>query len=428
MKLRINNKFTQREIDLDINSVDIVVAGLRDAHCHLMWLGLNELGLNLENCNSFNEVLEKTLIYSKTNKNSWIVGRGWNEENWDKKEIDFVGELDRYFPNIPVYLKRVDGHSAILNSKALQICNINSKTKDPDGGRIYKDTNGNPTGLLIDNALEIANSYLPKFTDDEIINYILVAQEKCLTYGLVEVHDMDVYLDWLPAFEHLANERKLDLKIISYIRAFDEEFLSRKISPKKLRNFEIKGLKFYADGALGSRGALLIDAYSDDNGNSGISLIQDYDLIRIAEIGANFGFEIATHAIGDLANRIVLDTYGKLRSQGVNVPLRIEHSQMVHPNDILKFKVYNVTASIQPIHCISDEKMAESRIGERISYAYPWASLVQNGVNVIGGSDFPIESLDPLLGIQALVNPLIEWQESEKVSLDTALTIYGAIK
>ena len=197
---------------------------------------------------------------------------------------------------------------------------------------------------------------------------------------------------------------------------------------KKLRNFEIKGLKFYADGALGSRGALLIDGYSDDNGNSGISLIQDSDLFRIAEIGTNIGFEIATHAIGDLANRIVLDTYGKLRSQGVNVPLRIEHSQMVHPNDILKFKEYNVTASIQPIHCISDEKMAESRIGERISYAYPWASLVQNGVNVIGGSDFPIESLDPLLGIQALVNPAIDWQESEKVCLDTALTIYGAIK
>lgn len=428
MKLRIKNKFSDRFIELKNNSKDITINGLRDSHCHLVWLGLSEIGLNLEKCNSFDDVIQLTLEYSSRNSNTWILGRGWNDEKWDKKEIEFRQELDKYFPNIPVYLKRIDGHAALLNSKALNTANINSNSIDPIGGKIVKDKHNNPTGLLIDNALEIVNKVIPNYSDDELINYILTAQNKCLEYGLYEVHDMDVYLDWLPIFNHLANEKKLNLKIKSYIRGFDGGFLTQKINPYKINNLEIIGLKFYSDGALGSRGASLIEDYSDDKGNKGICLIDEDNFIDLASKGIEHSFEISTHAIGDMANRFTLNVYEKLRKSYPNAKFRIEHSQMVHRNDLIRYKTINVSSAIQPIHCICDEKMAVARIGERVQYAYPWKSLIELGIDVSGGSDFPIESLDPLLGIKALVEPNISWHENEKVDLETALNIYGVIK
>jgi predicted amidohydrolase YtcJ len=428
MKLKIKNKFTDRFIELNFNNKDITINGLRDSHCHLVWLGLSEVGLNLEKCNSFQELIDSTLEYTKKNTNTWIIGRGWNDEKWNNQEIEYRQELDKYFPNIPVYLKRIDGHAAILNSKALNEASITSNTIDPLGGKIIKDIHNNPTGLLIDNALEIVNKVIPNYSDDELINYILTAQNKCLEYGLYEVNDMDVYLEWLPVFNYLAQESKLDLKIKSYIRGFDRGFLTKKILPYEINNLEIVGLKFYSDGALGSRGAALIEDYSDNAGNKGIFLIDEATFIDLASQGIERSFEISTHAIGDMANRFTLNVYEKLRKSYPKAKFRIEHSQMVHPIDIIRYKTINVSSAIQPIHCISDEKMAVARIGERVQYAYPWKSLINLGIDVSGGSDFPIESLDPLLGIKALVEPNILWQENEKIDLETALKIYGVIK
>lgn len=429
MKLKIQNNYCDRHIHLDYQTNDISLNGLRDSHCHLVWLGMQELGLNLDNTKSFQELIDLSYIYSKNNTNNWIVGRGWNDENWIKplKNTSFLEELDKVFPDNPIYLKRIDGHAAIVNSKAFKIANINSNTKDPSGGKIVRDINNNPNGLLIDNAMELINNVLPKISDDELINFILEAQNKCLDFGLIEVHDMDVYLEWLPIFEYLAKESKLTLKIKSYIRAFDGEFLIKVPKPYIINNLSVTGLKFYADGALGSRGAALIEDYEDDKGNKGIFLIEENDFYDLALKGANLGFDIGTHAIGDNANRFTLDVYGKLRQAGVKNKLRIEHCQMVHPADLIKFKDYKIDAAIQPIHCISDDKMALERIGQRVKYAYPWKSLIDLGIDVSGGSDFPIESLDPLLGIKALVEPNINWQENQKINLETAIKIYSSI-
>lgn len=426
MKLSINNKFTKRSIELDLNNENIEVKGLRDSHCHLVWLGIQELGLNLENCQSFEQLINKCIDYSKTNQNTWLIGRGWNDEKWNCN-INYIKELDKYFPNIPVYLKRIDGHAAIVNSKTLQLCNIDKTTPNPEGGKILKDKDGNLTGYLVDNAMELVNDKSPNYSDDELINYIFKAQEICLSYGLYEVHDMDVHLEWLPIFEYLANENKFDLKIKSYIRGFDGKFLEKSIKPHKINNLNISGIKFYSDGAIGSRGAALIEDYSDEPGNKGIFLVNEKDFFEIAKNGASIGFEIGTHAIGDMANRFTLNVYEKLRNLGIKVPLRVEHSQMVHPEDLIRYKEFKIDSAIQPIHCISDEKMAEKRLGDRVSYSYPWKSLFDLGINISGGSDFPIESPDPLLGIKALVSPNISWQEKEKVDIDTALKIYGAI-
>jgi len=429
MKLIINNNFVNRICDLSIDSdKSFEIKGLRDSHCHLMWLGMQENGLKLDSCKSFEEVISISLAFQKSNSSFWLNGRGWNNENWENKALPTNDLLNKFFPDRPVFLKRIDGHAALANNVALDLAKINLHTNDPSGGKIQRDSNGKATGLLIDNAIELIEDIIPRPSDDEFIKHLLTAQDKCLELGLLEVHDMDVHLDWLPYFNHLANEKLLNLKVKSYIRGFDGEFLSKCNKPYIINNLEIAGLKFFADGALGSRGAALIEDYSDDAGNKGLFLIDEDSFFNYSMKGAKLGFEISTHAIGDAANRFTLHNYTKLRNNGVKVALRIEHCQMVHPDDILKFKELNIHAAIQPIHCISDKDMAYNRIGERVNYSYPWKSLLELGIEISGGSDFPIESPDPILGINAFISHDINWQKKEIIGLEDALNIYGVIK
>ncbi len=429
MILTIKNKFIDRICEIyDGTDEELTVSGFRDSHCHLMWLGMKIKGLDLEGSKSPMEVINLCLEYQKKNNSNWIVGRGWNNEDWDISDLPTAELLDVYFPDNPVCLKRIDGHAVWLNSKALEIADINSESKDPDGGKIIKYDDGKPNGILVDNAIDLVEVKISDASDDELINYILSAQDECLNYGLLEVHDMDVHLDWLPIFDFLAKENKLKLNIKSYIRGFDSEFIKLGIKPYRINNLEIVGLKFFADGAIGSRGAKLLEDYSDEPENDGIYLIDKNDFIRLSLEGAKLGFEIATHAIGDAANRFVLDVYEELRTQNVDVPLRIEHCQMVHPDDLLRFKKLKIHAAIQPIHCISDRFMAFKRLGARVSYSYPWSSLFELGIKVSGGSDFPIESPDPILGINAFVKNDIIWQQREILSVKNAFDIYGVFK
>lgn len=429
MILNISNKYIKRRCEIfDGTDKELKVRGFRDSHCHLMWLGMQLNGLNLEDCSSPKKVIEKCLEYQKNTNSNWIIGRGWNNELWKDSSLPDLKLLDKYFPDTPVFLKRIDGHAAWVNSKSLNLSKINSKTKDPDGGKILKDKDGKPNGILIDNAIDLVENIISKPSDEEYIKHILSAQEECLSYGLLEVHDLDVHLEWLPIFNHLASEKQLKLKVKSYIRAFDGEFLHLGIKPYKLNKLEISGLKFYADGAIGSRGAKLLEDYSDDIGKSGIYLIDKKQFLDLALKGAYLGFEIATHAIGDAANRFVLDVYQELRANKVKTPLRIEHCQMVHQDDLPRFKKLKVHSAIQPIHCISDRFMAYKRLGSRVSYSYPWASLYELGIKVSGGSDFPIESPDPILGINALVKNDIIWQQRELLPVEDALKIYGVFK
>lgn len=424
MKIKIQNDFCNRELDLpQINQADYNSKGMIDSHGHIMWLGMTQLGLNLESCKSAKEVIEKAKNFSENSEDNWILGRGWNNESWDDKSEFSLEEIDKIFPERPLLLKRIDGHAAIANSESLKLANINNDTLNPDGGVIQK-INGKVNGLLIDNAIELVEKIIPEYNNKQLQKFIIEGINNLANLGIMHTCDMDVHLEWLDAFKNLAQNDKIKIKVDQYYRGFDNAWKERDLKPEKINNLHIKGLKFFADGAIGSRGAKLFEDYSDEKGNSGLFLIDSSTLYKEAKEGCKAGFEIATHAIGDAANRMVLDVYEKLRQDGFNNNLRIEHAQMVHPDDLARFKKLNVEAHIQPIHCISDEKMAERRLGKRVDYSYPWKSLIDLDVKVYGGSDYPIESHDPLIGIKSLVNPKIKWQESETLAINEALKIY----
>lgn len=412
-----------------------VFPGFCDHHGHLTGFGRTLSLINLADCSGPDECCEKALksyqIYS-----DWIVGYGWNHENWDNKELPDRKIIDSYFPDNPVYFLRVDGHTAWVNSKALKIAGIGSNPIDPPGGRILKDRLGNPTGILIDNAMELVNSIIPKLNEKHIRSFILQAVDALVRLGITEVDDMDVDPKFLNIFRDLDDKNQLRMKVNTFIKAQNDEYLKYKILPERLKNLNISGIKFYSDGALGSYGAALIRPYNDNKLTSGLLLTSENELKEKCRVGIELGFSIATHAIGDLANRLVIEVYSKLNEHyaDLNNKLRIEHAQIIHLNDLKKIKNLSdkgkcIIASVQPIHCISDAKMARKRLGRRTKYSYPWKSLIENGAYLLFGSDFPIESPNPILGIYALLNriPVSEnrsWYPNEILTLNDALKGY----
>jgi predicted amidohydrolase YtcJ len=428
-KLRIILSDLGKEYDLG-NSY--AIPGLVDSHGHIAALGKKLNGLSLNDCQSAEEC---AIISSRheTSRGSWIVGIGWNQENWFDSAYPHKGILDEYFPDTPVYLMRVDGHTCWVNSKALKIAGIDGFTPDPAGGSIEKDKSGNPTGILIDNAFLLVKKHIPPNTFEQVESFILDAVNELSANGLTEVHDMDVAPELIPIYKKLNDERKLKIRIQSYITAQNDEYLKHNIQVYESNNFSVRGIKYYADGALGSHGAALLGPYSDRQSSKGLLLIDEGNLYEKARIGVQNGFQIATHAIGDAANRMVLNVYKKLRTEKIvkekNI-LRVEHAQIVHPDDQKLFGEYDIIAAVQPIQCISDRFMAPKRLGDRVSYSYPWRSLKKNGALILGGSDFPIESDNPFLGIDAFVNRRHHaednsWNDAELLSIDEAFDAYN---
>lgn len=405
---------------------NLILPGFIDSHAHIYWLGKSLNEINLTGLTSKEKTIES--LNNKNNK-SWVVGRGWNQENWNEKIFPTKDDLDIKFPDTPVFLTRVDGHAAWVNSKTLEICGITQNTENPEGGYIYKNLDGTPSGILIDNAMELVRKFIPKETNDEIIHNLKSAFEECLKMGLTEIHDMDVHLDVLEFMIEMDKEAKIPINICSYIRGFDRKYIDKYPKPFKVNNIEVIGLKFYMDGALGSRGAAMIYPYKDSPNEYGVLLENEDELTEKVKEGCLNGWQIAIHAIGDLANRKVLNIYEKIRKAGFKNILRIEHCQHIHPDDITRFKELDIIASVQPIHCISDKKMAIQRLGANFKYSYPWSTFLKNDVKMIAGSDFPIESGNPFIGLDAFVNRIpfqekISWQNSETISLSNALDAY----
>jgi len=435
LKITIENDTIKSISDSDTTSITIneienkydgyILPGIVDSHAHIIGLGESLNTIRLENAKSKKQALD--MISSIKVEDGWISGRGWNEELWEDKE-PCKEDLDNINSEIPIFLVRVDGHAAWVNSKALELSNINKTTKDPDGGTILSDNNGNPNGLLLDNAMELVRDNIPPRSSELTKKYILDACNECKRNGIVEVHDMDVHLEDLPAYKELDADNLLPIRLVQYIRGFDDEYKQHQPKPFHGNNLIIKGLKFYADGALGSRGALMIKNYNDKK-TKGLELISVNDLATKAEEGCKAGWDISVHAIGDKANRNVLDAFEILRDKGYDNILRIEHSQLINENDLNRFEELDVYASVQPIHCTSDKKMALLRLGENYKFPYPWKSLIKNGAKLIAGSDFPIESHNPFLGIDSFVNriPFGEsntWQPEETISIEQSLDAY----
>lgn len=405
--------------------------GFIDGHGHLTGYGLHLNGLSLDGIKSKEDCLEEVLKFNKL-RGGWIFGRGWNHELWDNKILPDKYILDKYFPDVPVCLIRVDGHSAWVNSKALQIAGVDKFTKDPDGGEFLRDKSGNPNGLILDNAINFISKHIPKPDTKEIAEGILTACKDLNSNGITVTHDMDVNHEYIPVFKELSKSGKLTLKIKSFIRGFDGVWERRNLIPEKIGDLEISGLKFFTDGALGSMGAALLQPYKNRQNYTGLLLIRESELQRIADKGIKNGWDIASHAIGDSANRMVSKVYESLRKSNPNYNgnLRIEHAQMIHPDDISRISNNGIIASIQPQHCISDIKMANTRLDkEALNNSYRWKSLIDSGISIIPGSDYPIETPKPLLGIDAFVNRIPDgykssWNKNETISLERAVSLY----
>ncbi len=402
--------------------------GLGDSHGHVTPLGMAHYELDLSNTTSAEECCSLALNHNFY-KEGWIHGRGWNHELFNTPEFPDKKILDHYFPDIPVYFTRIDGHAAWANSKALEIAGISLNSTNPTGGEIVKDKSGNPTGIIVDNAMNLVLKHIPDWDTEQLSMFFNRACDLLSDSGLTSVHDMDVNPGLIKILAEVGAFEQIPLNVIAYVSAQNDEYPELEGGFQKNGRYIVRGVKFYADGALGSKGAALLNGYRDDRENKGLPLIDEENLYEKASCAIEKGFHVATHAIGDAANRLVINVYEKLRKSYPEAILRIEHAQIVHPNDIHRMADLNIHAAVQPIHCISDAKMAEKRLdNETLKRAYPWKSLLDAGVLMAGGSDFPIESYNPLLGTDAFVNRKPKgrpaWYPDERISIASAIEAY----
>ncbi|MBN1449224.1 MAG: amidohydrolase [Bacteroidetes bacterium] len=395
----------ERLLDMD---GAVVFPGFIDAHAHLYGLGEEAVIVALHGTLSVEEVMNRVRIrIADLPAGQWIRGRGWDQNDWAVPQFPNNTMLDDVTRDHPIFLSRIDGHAAWVNSRALEIAGITADTPDPVGGRILRDAEGNPTGILLDNAIELVRSNIPPPSQQERRLAYLNAVHRCLATGMTAMHDMGMDAEDITAVSSLIEEDRFPFRMVGYVDGRGdcwEDHLKKGRQTLGNQQLVVAGLKLYADGALGSRGAWLFSPYSDDPGNSGIPIIEKDTIVFEARRAIAHGMQVCVHAIGDAAARLVLDSYEEaLRDASVvRYPLRVEHAQVLHPDDIPRFAHLGVVASVQPTHCTSDMEWAEARLGaDRILGAYAWNALIASGATLAGGSDFPVERPDPLLGIYA---------------------------
>ena len=414
----------------------VMLPGLTDAHGHVMGLGFQQMNANLTGTQSLDEAQQRVADYAGNYSDlSWIEGRGWNHTRWDIGRFPTAEELDEVVSDRPVWLSRVDGHAGWANSKAMEMAGITAETESPEGGKIIRDENGEPTGVFVDAAMSLVSSEIPEPTAQEKDLALEKAIQQMRSHGLTGVHDAGVSVDNWNRYKEFADNGKMDTRIYAMIAGTDSTFdvLSQGGPVASYQNdrLALQSVKIYADGALGSRGAAMLEPYSDDPDNTGLLFNSQEQMNRkVMKVTAQ-GYQANVHAIGDAANRQVLDAFANakdsLGEQGLRN--RIEHSQIVSPQDIPRFKELNIIASMQPTHATSDMNMAEDRIGaERMEGGYAWQTFLDQGTVVASGSDFPVESVNPFYGLYSAVtrqdhqgNPEGGWYPSERMSREQAL-------
>ncbi len=407
-----------------------MLPGLIDAHGHVLGYGHSLLRVNLANSKSESDAVRRSLTYSKTVPTlSWVLGRGWNQEQWPSKAFPTAKSLDEYFPDTPVWLRRVDGHAGWANTKAMEIAGITAKTKSPQGGEIIKDEHGLPTGVFIDNAVDLIEIAIAKPSKAENKLALQRAMQSLASMGLTSVHDAGIAEHEFVLYKELLKDKKMTIRINGMLYLPSENWQQQlKTGPFKSMDemFAFNSVKIQADGALGSRGASLIDDYSDHSGHKGLMLHDKTALENYIYSAMTAGFQVNTHAIGDNANKQILDLYQQAITKTDTKALRhrIEHAQVLRLVDIPRFKHMNVIASMQATHATSDKNMAENRLGsQRILGAYAWRKLLDNDVVIAAGSDFPVESPNPFFGLHASItrqdhqnSPKNGWYADEKMT------------
>ncbi|HVH34859.1 MAG TPA: amidohydrolase, partial [Tahibacter sp.] len=387
-----------------------VLPGLIDAHGHVLGLGLSLLNADLRGTRSKTEIvarLRKQAAGLPTD--AWLIGRGWDQNDWPEKVFPSAADLDAAFPERPVYLSRVDGHAAWINTAALhRIERDLGGDWQPEGGRIER-RDGKPTGVFVDGAMGLVDAVVPKPDAALKRKAYTLAFASLVANGLTGVHDAGVSQDDLQQLRALADAGELPLRIYTMADANGAalDALCRDgLYAHPGGRLQMRAVKLYVDGALGSRGAALNADYSDDPGNRGLFVTSPEDFRRAVVKAKGCGVQVATHAIGDRGNRLVLDTYADVLGDaaGSDHRWRVEHAQIVDPADIARFARLHVIASMQPTHATSDMPWAEARLGrERLAGAYAWRRFVEAGVPLALGSDFPVEQVSPLLGLYAAV-------------------------
>ncbi len=428
--------------------------GFIEGHGHLRGLGFQEFTLNLAGAKSYEEVVDRVKgAIEKSKPGDWIIGRGWHQDRWEKKASKLIKGfqtnelLNSVSPNNPVYLDHANGHAAQVNAKAMEIAGLNQLSKEQlhkdlgEGGEIIRDPLGNPTGILVDHATLLVEKFIPSASAEMLSKVYESAMDACLKNGITSFHDAGLDRADLEVLKNFRKENKLKIRLYEMLAGTDKslvsDFFKKGIEVDSLHWLTIRSVKLYSDGALCSRSAWLLAPYSDRKEMSGMPLMSMDSIYMVSKQGLKAGFQICTHAIGDRANREVLDQYEKAfkenPNQSTDVRFRIEHAQHIDPLDIPRFAKLGVIPAMQAIHLSSDRPWAIDRLGEeRIkASAYMWQSLLKSGAHVVNGTDVPVEPINPIACFFASVTrqtlkgePVGGYEPAEKMTRAQALKSY----
>jgi len=409
-----------------------LLPGLIDAHGHVIDLGFVATQVFLYDSQSLEQAQDRIRTYAKANPDrAWLLGGGWNQVAWKLGRFPTASELDAAVADRPAVLSRVDGHAEWLNTRALREAGITRDTKDPVGGRIERSADGDPSGVLIDKAMDLAEPVIPKPTAADRRAALLAALAHMNSVGLTSAGDAGDTAADIALYEKLADQGLLTVRIYAMIADTGADFLALSKAGPVIGyghdRFTVRAVKLFADGALGSRGAALLAPYSDQPTQRGLLFMSDHDMEGKIETALEAGYQVNIHAIGDAANHQVLNAFEAAYKVvgGRQLRNRVEHAQVVALADIPRFKQLDLIASMQPTHATSDKNMAEDRIGkERIKGAYAWRSFLDQGTRIAGGSDFPVESDNPFFGLHAAVTradragqPVGGWHPEQALTL-----------
>lgn len=414
----------------------VLLPGLIDAHGHILGLGHARLRADLTGSTSLSHVLQKFARFVKENPEvEWLQGRGWNQELWPRREFPAASDLDQLAPERPVWLIRVDGHAGWANSKAMELAGVDAHSVSPAGGRILRSDDGEPTGIFIDAAMSLVTGTIGEPSLAEDTRALALALDELISVGLTGVHDAGVTAATVDLYKDFADRDALPLRIYAMLSgaganldAFEEPLIS--YGGDRLT---VRSVKLYADGALGSRGAALLEPYADEAGHAGLLFDDPAHLVGKIRKAHDKEFQVNVHAIGDRANRVVLDALAAVQGgEPSRLRHRIEHAQVVDPEDIPRFATLGVIPSMQPTHATSDMNMAEDRVGaERIKGAYAWRTFLNQGSKLAAGSDFPVEKSNPFLGLHAAVTrqdtqgqPKGGWYPEQALTVPEALKAF----
>ncbi|MDT0651288.1 amidohydrolase [Autumnicola edwardsiae] len=379
-----------------------VFPGFIDAHAHFYRLGLQQNRVDLTGTESFEEVITRIVEFQQKNAVDFITGRGWDQNDWENKEFPTKDTLDRLFPDTPIAVTRIDGHALLANQAALDAAGITTET--PFEGGDIEQKSGRLTGIIVDNPMSLVTNAQPEPTTEEQTTALMAAQDICFKYGLTTVVDAGIDKNTIELMDNLHEEGDLKIRIYAMISNTEEnlDFFLEK-GPYKTDRLNVRSIKFYGDGALGSRGAALKEEYTDRPSHFGALLSPIEDFEETARRIAASEFQLNTHAIGDSANYLVLKTYDELLSEGEDRRWRVEHSQVIDEEDF-KYFSKNIIPSVQPTHATSDMYWAEERLGqERLKGAYAYKKLLDQAGIIALGTDFPVEEVSPFLTFYAAV-------------------------